>query len=362
MKKFLIIFLLTPQMAFGQSTYIKVNVNENIKKNGDPLWLENIGYGVIDSKNLYDYKFIFKVPESLYPCYQLRFGNRRSNVFFIEKGAEVEIDIDLESNVWYNNSLQSSIKGGQYNEIYQTFIDTLNNIELLKYRSTTDLQENINDNLIYENYHNLIKESPFVGVMTLFDTKERLRHIDPIPENIRRYIALMEQTGSNLIKHLVYDEIMKSLDSLKRLAPEGTIYDFSLITQKKEYISTFDKRGKFLLILFSSRGCLDAEEVENKLLKSYNELKSLNFEVLRVSLDFCQFTYDPRILQNINGLYNYYPWQNVYLFNDEKGNKVRRNYNVNSWPRSFLYSPSGVLLEKNPSVEAIFNQLKLFKE
>ncbi len=356
MVKYLILFILITKISFGQNSYLKININGKFRESSNKVYLENVGYGIIDSA-FYSNIFVLRLHNNPYSCYRLSYGYNKTKIFFNEGNHNVDINIDLDNYL----GDEPHVVEGEYNKIYQNFKDTLFKLHLLKSQAPDRVQKNVSDDLVFKHFKDIIINYPFLGMMAFYDSRELLRYINPCSINIKKYISLFESLDSNLKNHPSYKEILTELDSLNRLTPGGTIHDFSLMNTKKEYIYTFDKRGKFLLVLFSSRGCTYVEEVEKKLIESYNELKSLNFEVLRVSVDFSLFKFDPRLLSNIDGLYNYYPWESVYLFNDKTGNNILRTYNVLTWPRAFLYSPEGILMETNPTIENLFYQLRLNK-
>jgi thioredoxin-related protein len=156
---------------------------------------------------------------------------------------------------------------------------------------------------------------------------------------------------NNIKIHPLVKEVKSILDSLKRLTPGGAIYDFSLINSKKEYINTFDKRGQFLLVLFTINGCEYGKEMLEDLRKNYAELKKKKFDILEVNASI-NFEYNFKWIKNLEKIYNY-PWEKVYLFDNKLGAKILRDYNMILFPRSFLYSRDGILIEVNPSSEKI---------
>lgn len=351
--KALIFCILISQIGFSQPHYLKVVISGTLPSNPTKLYLENVGYGIIDS-SFCKSNTIFMLKKYQYPCFRFIYGQEKSKIFFLLDDI-INLHINIES---YLPDEPHVIEGHQ-NQIYQNFKDTLFMLHLLKSRATNQNEENLIDSTFFKSFESLMNNYPFLGMMSLYDKKELIRYMNPPPRILNKYYTLINGLDIKYKNHPVYEEIVLGLDSLKRLTPGGTIYDFNLINTKKEYIYTFDKRGKFLLLLFSSRNCLYVQEIEKKLIESYKELNSLNFEVLRVSVDFSLFNFDTKLLDNINGIYDYYPWESVYLFNDSIGNKIMRTYNIVNWPHTFLYSPDGILLETNPTIETVFNLLKM---
>lgn len=360
MLKYSIFFTLLSTTVLSQSYALKISIEGKLPRTERKIYLENLGYGITDSNILYNNSSVsnFKIPKNSYSCYRLCYCNKFTEIFFVESDCNIVVNL-VEPNE--SSTIESTIIDGKCNMIYQSFKNNLEDIVLKKFRSNTKLDEDNYGNLIFQSFTRLVSDYPFLGITAFYDFRETYRCFNPANENIRKYTSLIKSVNSSTKNHPLYDRVVKVLDSLNRLTPGGTIYDFTLLNTQKEYISTFDKRGKFLLILFSSRDCQYVDKLEKELIQSYNNLKALNFEILRVSVDFSLFKFDSSLLNNINGLYDYYPWESIYLFDNETGNKIMRTYNIFSWPRSFLYSPEGMLIESNPTVENIFYQLKVNK-
>ena len=359
MVKYIILFVINATQLFGQnnSATLHVHIRGEIRMGTKKMFVENVGYGIIDSITFYRPDFDIEISKRPNACYRLCYQESKTSIFFIDDVDNLNVRITLENdNITYTN-----ITEGGYNQLFYASKDSILHLNFLKGQTDNRLVENLKDDLIYDYFSNTYKGNPFLGMVLLYDFRAGLKWVNPRTENIKKYLALIDVFNKQLNKHPLINDIKYTLDSLERLTKGGNIYDFSLRTIRKEFISTFDKRGKFLLILFAARSCYAAIDVENELIEHYKELKDLNFEVLRVSLDFHAFQYDYRLLQNIDGIYDY-PWESVYLFNDRIGYKIRRNYNILSWPRSFLYSPDGILIEPNPSIESLFNHLKANKK
>jgi hypothetical protein len=301
-------------------------------------------------------------------CYRLSLDDNKTGLFFIENDDPytIEVDIDTKPPFWRNQpQLESKITGGVYNEVFTKLKKTLYEFVSLKIQATTAFEANRQDDSIYSFFVKVIQDYPFLGMVLLYDSQEILRTVHPRVENLKKYISLIESFDKPLRTHPLLKEVTSTLDSLNRLTPGGNIYDFSLINSKKEFIHTFDKRGQFLLILFALNSCgytqAQSKETLDDLIKNYEALKKLNLDILEVNLTFRELEYDFRLIQNLDGIYTY-RWENGYLFDNKAGRKIIRDYNFLGWPRSFLYSKDGILLEVDPNVQKILTHLQANKK
>jgi hypothetical protein len=350
------------QVLTGQNTCITVNLKGDYKVGVNKIYVENVGYGITDSMIFFKSPFKINVPQRPNSCYRLIFDNYKTNIFFTKNEEEITIDIDKTTYIHeFTGVYESSINGGIVNEMFYMSRDKVLELALIKLKTGNTGHPINTDDSIYQHLVGITQEHPFLGMTLLYDLKESMRSVDPSAKNLKKYINLVETLDENLRTLPMVKDVRKALDSLNRLTPGGSIHDFSLMNNRREAIGTFDKRGKFLLILFSLHGCEYVKEAETDLGKEYEALKQHNFEILEVNLTFGYYDFDNNFFKNIKGVYNY-PWDNVYLFNDKNGRDIRRTYNAHSCPRTLLYSPDGILLEVNPSIEDIFKQLKLNKK
>ncbi len=359
---FFIFFSLHIQILFGQNTTICVNIQGDFKAGSNKIYIENVGFGIIDSMIFFKTPFKINVPKRPNACYRLVFDNCKTGIFFTENEEEIAIDIDRTDLIFESSGIyESNTKGGMLNDMFDVSKNKISELTLTKLRGgKSDQSDNINDS-ICQHIVEVTKGYPFLGMSLLYDFRENIRWVEPPANNLKEYINLVETLDENIRKLPLVKDVKKALDSLNRLTPSGSIHDFTLMNSRRESVNTFDKRGKFLLILFSLHGCEFVQKAESDLKKEYETLKGLNFEILEVNMSFAFFDFDKKYLQDIRSVYDY-PWNNVYLFKDKNGIDIRRTYNVHSCPRTLLYTPDGILLDVNPSIENILKQLKLNKK
>lgn len=112
-------------------------------------------------------------------------------------------------------------------------------------------------------------------------------------------------------------------------------------------------RGKYVLVDFWASWCGPCRAENPNVVKAYNELKSKNFEIVGVSLDYPGGKAAWAEAVKKDGL----PWIHV---SDLKGwkNEVALMYGINSVPQNILIDPQGIIIAKNLRGEALTEKLK----
>lgn len=112
-------------------------------------------------------------------------------------------------------------------------------------------------------------------------------------------------------------------------------------------------RGKYVLVDFWASWCGPCRAENPNVVKAYNELKSKNFEIVGVSLDYPGGKAAWAEAVRKDGL----PWIHV---SDLKGwkNEVAVMYGINSVPQNILINPQGIIIAKNLRGEDLTEKLK----
>ncbi len=108
---------------------------------------------------------------------------------------------------------------------------------------------------------------------------------------------------------------------------------------------------RYVLLNFWAAG--DRESMLNNLdlLDTYKEFGGRKFEIYQVSLDRSAAEWE-KLMKTAN-----YPWISVIDVNSDHS-AAARSYNVQKLPTSYLISPDGDILLKNPDIETLNNKLK----
>ncbi|WP_431294446.1 redoxin domain-containing protein [Pedobacter sp. P26] len=120
-------------------------------------------------------------------------------------------------------------------------------------------------------------------------------------------------------------------------------------------ISLSNFRGKYVLLDFWASWCAPCRAENPNILEQYQKYKSKNFEVLGVSLDASNSR--AAWLKAIKD--DHIEWTNV---SDLRGfdSSLAKLYHINAIPQNFLIDPSGKIIARNISGEALNNILKQF--
>ncbi|WP_339885330.1 TlpA disulfide reductase family protein [Polaribacter vadi] len=126
--------------------------------------------------------------------------------------------------------------------------------------------------------------------------------------------------------------------------------NFSQTTVDGKDFKLSSLRGKYVLIDFWAAWCKPCRAENPFVLKAYNKYKDQNFEIVGVSLDADQKSWEKAIQKD--GL----PWIHVSDLKHWK-NEVAIQYGVSSVPANYLINPEGVIIAKNLRGEALTEKL-----
>lgn len=120
-------------------------------------------------------------------------------------------------------------------------------------------------------------------------------------------------------------------------------------TGQKISLEAFE--GKYILLDFWASWCAPCRKEHPNLIKTYEQFKNKNFEIISVSLDSENDNWLNAIAKDK------LTWTQI---SDLKGqqNDIAVQYGVQSVPASFLINPKGVIIDKNLTGEELYKRLK----
>lgn len=120
-------------------------------------------------------------------------------------------------------------------------------------------------------------------------------------------------------------------------------------TGQKISLEAFE--GKYILLDFWASWCAPCRKEHPNLIKTYEQFKNKNFEIISVSLDSENDNWLNAIIKDK------LTWTQI---SDLKGqqNEIAVQYGVQSVPANFLINPKGVIIDKNLTGEELYKRLK----
>ncbi|MDR2057432.1 MAG: AhpC/TSA family protein [Dysgonamonadaceae bacterium] len=272
--------------------------------------------------------------------------------------------LSINSNDFITNAV---IKGSPLNDDLKRLkaqLDTINNKKdnlLQEYynspfekQQNSDFQQFVQKKLneigdeTKEACKNFIKNNPdsYISLMALMEYGRQTQDMDEISSLFYTLSADVQNTSEG-------KNIELQLSVSKTIAIGSIAPDFTQNDPEGNPIMLSDFRGKYLLLDFWASWCGPCRKENPHIVKTYNQYKDKNFEILGISLD------NPGGKQNwLNAIQNDgLTWPQV---SDLKGwqNAVAIQYNVQSIPQNFLIDPKGVIIAKNLRGEKLAAKLK----
>jgi peroxiredoxin len=126
---------------------------------------------------------------------------------------------------------------------------------------------------------------------------------------------------------------------------------FSQQSLKGQKIGLEDFKGKYILLDFWASWCAPCRKEHPNLIKTYEQFKKKNFEIISISLD----SENDNWINAVNK--DKLTWTQI---SDLKGqqNDIAVKYGIQSVPANFLINPQGVIIEKNLTIEELNERLQ----
>lgn len=145
--------------------------------------------------------------------------------------------------------------------------------------------------------------------------------------------------------------ILAKIEGAKSAQVNTQAKEFTQKSSIGEIINLDDYKGKFILLDFWASWCAPCRKEHPNLIKTYEQFKDKNFEIISVSLDSEKANWLNAISKDK------ITWIQI---SDLKGqqNEIALKYGVQSVPANFLIDPNGLILAKNIKGEELNLKLK----
>lgn len=295
--------------------------------------------------------FAYFYKTSKFTGYRIIVDNKKIS-FYKDETQAVFVDIDLQPEIHYKISNSNSNQRWIGIKVTQ---DSFLNL----------LRENRDSQLLFNRirgkYENWALETmqagaqryPYMTLVFINHFKAHIQALGPNPDIIDQVKHVFLNLDSAVInsKTSIRENIYEELNYMSYLRVGSTIVDFAFPSSTGDTIDTWTFRGKYLLLDFWASWCGPCRKKSQQLKKLYNEEAQKNLNIMGVSLDATEPAWQYALKEDR------LPWNQV-IMPDKNNNYIKKIYNVYSIPKTILFSPSGEVLQINPSIEFLLELLK----
>ncbi|PUZ26931.1 Peroxiredoxin [Chitinophaga costaii] len=184
----------------------------------------------------------------------------------------------------------------------------------------------------------------FMGLYT-FNINILDAHFDPATA-----APLFHQFSPALQSSPLGKRTLEKIEIAKRRQTGIKATDFTQLDINGKPFKLSSLKGKYILVDFWASWCAPCRAENPNLLKAYQQMKGKNFEVVGVSLDQDQKSWEYAVKTD------QLPWIHVC---DLKGwkNEVAEMYGITAVPQNLLIDPEGVIIAKNLHGEDLITKL-----
>ena len=346
------------------------NKNKRIVIKGDIDGLKNemiLVYGAekngdaLDTIFAKDGEFIYKAPVDTFTQVTLLFKNMEECVVFADKGDKIKISGDVSSL----DLLE--VSGNDLNEEMNDFKKSITDIS----KSTSKLKKELYTSYTSgnQNKYNTLLQSPEYTKATK-EIKEKAAafirshtsslvsvylldkyFIQETNPDFAKIKGLITALNGNIKNTPYMQQIMKYLNSVETLKEGKQAPSFSLLNSKKEPVSLYKFKDKYLLINFWASWNSSSREENSRINRIYKRFNKNHFALLGISLDTDKMKWQDAVKRDsLSG-------EQVCDFNSWSSSVIQQ-YGIESLPANILIDPRGAIVGRNLEEKDLIKKLE----
>lgn len=201
------------------------------------------------------------------------------------------------------------------------------------------------EDMIYHQVALFFEMEELLGYFNLKHIIEILRSHDPSKELMDKIKALaFNPKNKDLLKEYDVINTINTLKTYHEVAINHDLLDFTMPSSIEDSVSTFDYRGKYLLIDFWGSHCAPCIKKNKVIAEKFGQLQIHNVDVLGVFIDYSNKPMEASHFKKSQKHFEPYPWKQVFMFKGKDSEEVVDFYQAYLVPKTVLVSPSGKIL------------------
>ncbi len=314
----------------------------------------------IDSTTIKGEKFNISLPKVASSDYSiLSFGSTRGNILLLSENAKIEIEAEkgkLEDR---------TVKGGEQNQIFTTFYESVKGIAKQQESLAKQNQEAVKS----ANYQEQVRLAKLNDSLQQIQKDIRLKYAKNEPQSLVNVMAIAELMNMNVLKPKELNSFYEALDANIRESRLGKLVGDNLETAisssteigdevadffgpNTEGEPTYLKKnlGKLTLLDFWASWCKPCRYENPNVVRVYNKYHDKGLEIISISLDRDKAKWIKAIeddKMNWKHISNLKFWQEP----------IAKKFGVRSIPATFLLDENGVIIAKNLRGQALEDKI-----